>query len=197
MVVLQKQKKTKNDDGPEQVQQLHQPLLLQSSQPTLWKRLALHLACTVKAIPRNIIELLIQLYPNALESYDPHSGDIPLHLACAYLHRNKQPHDQNRHQHHEATTSSSSSSSSSALEIIRLLVNAKKHSTKVVNIHGRLPLHVAIINAAPYSIIEYLIRHDPGTVLCPDGNGKTPLQYAKECYPYGSPIIGLLEVVWM
>jgi ankyrin repeat protein len=140
-----------------------------SSEPYLWKRLALHLVCTVNS-PIGLIELLIQVYPKALECVDPHNGTIPLHLAC-------------RH--------------GCGLETIRALIMARSASTKAVDANGRLPLHHAIIVSAPYCIIDFLVQHDPVAVLCPDQHGKTPLQYAQHSYPIGSRVIGLLELVWM
>jgi ankyrin repeat protein len=140
-----------------------------TNEPILWKRLALHLACTVAA-PIGLIDLLLQLYPKALGCPDPHNGSIPMHLACQY---------------------------GSSLQVVRALIQARTASTKAVDARGRLPLHYAILSAAPYAIIELMVQHDPASVLCPDQEGKTPLQYCQHSYPVGNPVIGLLELVWM
>ena len=137
--------------------------------PVLWKRLGLHVACSVGA-PVGLIELLIELHPTALGAADPHNGSIPLHLACRYC---------------------------ASLQVIRSLIHARTATTKAVDNKGRLPLHYAILSAAPYTVIELLVHHDAAAVLCPDQEGKTPLQYAQYAYPTGSSVIGLLELVWM
>ena len=141
--------------------------------PILWKRLALHLACTVPGGPPiELVDALMQIYPEAVGCPDPHNGSIPLHLACQYA-------------------------GSSSLPTIRSLLAAKSASTKAVDSRGRLPLHWAILSAAPYAVIELLVKHDPSSILCPDQDGKSPLQYAHYSYPEGSAVVGLLEVVWM
>jgi ankyrin repeat protein len=140
-----------------------------SNEPTLWKRLALHLACTVAA-PVGLMELLIEIHPKALNCPDPHNGSIPLHLACQF---------------------------GASLQVIRALIRARTATTKAVDAQGRLPLHCAILSAASYATVELMVQHDPTAVLCPDQGGKTPLQYAQYSYLLGSPVIGLLELVWM
>lgn len=137
--------------------------------PSLWKRLALHLACSVAA-PVGLIDLLIHIHPNAVGCCDPHTGSIPLHLACQF---------------------------GASLEVIRTLIRARSTTTKAMDTQGKLPLHYAILSSSSYATIELLVHHDPATVLCPDQGGKTPLQYAQHSYPVGSPVIGLLELVWM
>lgn len=136
----------------------------------VWKRMALHVACLVSA-PMEVVELLIRAYPPALELPDPHNGSIPLHLACMIQ-------------------------DGSPL-LLRVLLQARPATTKALDARGRLPIHYAILSQANYGVVELLIRHDPASVLCPDREGKTPLQLAKHAYPAGSSVLGLLELVWM
>lgn len=135
----------------------------------LWKRLPLHVACVVSA-PLRVIESLIRAFPQALEIADPHSGSIPLHLACWH---------------------------NSPVTMLRALLQACPGTTKVADIHGRLPIHCAVLVQASYATIESLIQHDPASVLMPNFEGKTPLQLAHHSYPSASPVLGLLELVWM
>lgn len=151
---------------------------------TLWKRLPLHIACAgIEAPPIGFLDLLLKAYRGAASCADPHSGYLPLHLACQ-THCN--------------------------LAVIRTLLDAAPGTTKAVDgVLGRLPLHHAIVAQAPYSVLEVLVHHDPRTVSTPDQNGKTPLMLA-QCvyltrksgesshgYPRHHPVLSLLELVWM
>lgn len=135
--------------------------------PVVWKRLALHVACMVGA-PLQVMKALIRAHPAALQLSDPHSGAAPLHLACGL-----------------------------GADISTLQLLLVPGATKVTDARGRMPIHHAMIAQAPYGIVEWLIRCDPASVLCPDREGKTPLQLAHQSYPAGSSVLGLLELVWM
>jgi hypothetical protein len=50
---------------------------------------------------------------------------------------------------------------------------------------------------APYTIVERLVRQDPGTVLSPDQNGVTPLSLAQKTYPADDPVMSLMELAWL
>jgi hypothetical protein len=140
-----------------------------SSEPILWKRLALHLACAFGA-PLGLIETLHKMYPDAINSTDPHNGSLPLHLCCQF---------------------------GADVSVSRLLVQAHSSSTRAVDAKGRLALHYAVLAAAPFVVVELLVRHDPASVLCPDQDGKTSLQYAHHIYPLDSHVMGLMEMVWI
>ena len=147
----------------------------------LWKRLPLHIACAgIEAPPIGLLDLLLKAYRGAASCADPHSGYLPLHLACR-THCN--------------------------LAVIRTLLQAAPVTTKVVDaILGQLPLHHAILAHAPYSVIEALVHHDPQTVSFPDNNGKTPLMLAQRVYftsttgrsgPQNHPVLTLLDLAWL
>ena len=138
----------------------------------LWKRLPLHVACLMSA-PIGIIELLLTIYPKALTSHDPHNGSLPIHLAC-----------------------SSTSKSSSSLTLIQTLLN-NKATTKAVDDRGRLPLHYAILSKSPDEIVRYLVQLDAQSLYCPDEEGKTPLQYARQVYPSDCSVLGMLDSAWI
>jgi hypothetical protein len=140
-----------------------------SIEPVLWKRLALHLACAVAA-PIGLVELLLKIYPEAIDKSDPHNGSTPLHLSCQF---------------------------GASVQVVRALLQARTALTKAVDVRGRLALHYAVLAAAPFPIIELLVQHDPASALCPDQVSKTPLQYAHHVYPSGSHIMGFLETVWI
>jgi ankyrin repeat protein len=140
-----------------------------TTEPVLWKRLALHLACAVAA-PIGLVELLLKIYPEAIDKSDPHNGSTPLHLSCQF---------------------------GASVQVVRALLQARTALTKAVDVRGRMALHYAVLAAAPFPIIELLVQHDPASALCPDQDSKTPLQYAHYVYLSGSHIMGFLETVWI
>jgi len=139
-------------------------------EPYLWKRLALHLACTQAAVPMVLVDKMIEIYPEAIGISDPHTGDLAIHLACR---------------------------SGCSEAIVKRLIDAHPGSVKAVDIQGRLPLHHAILATAPTRVIRLLVQEDPSIILSPDQDGRTPLQYAQHCYPSGHAVLELLETVWM
>ncbi|KAG7344555.1 ankyrin repeat domain protein [Nitzschia inconspicua] len=165
---------------------------------TLWKRLPLHIVCSSVAcgdnkdgtvVPLGLIQLLIQAYPNGLRAVDPHTGMIPLHLACRSCGTQVKQRG--------SELLSSESMTSVMLQVIRIALKAFPHSTKVVDVAGRLPLHHAIMVGAPFPVVELLVNQDPGSVLSPDQNGNTPLSYALKVYPTGDRVMSLLELAWL
>jgi hypothetical protein len=167
---------------------------------TLWKRLPLHIVCSgtstpsdepiQRVVPIALVKLLIQAYPEGLRAVDPHTGMVPLHLACRSSCSKPAKEVQGK-------GSSADSMASVMLQVIRIALKAFPHSTKVVDAAGRLPLHHAIMVGAPYSVVEMLVHHDPGSVLSPDQDGNTPLTYAPKVYPVGDPVMALLELAWL
>lgn len=160
------------EQDPTQAREWHYGIDENSATTTelvLWKRLALHLACAVAA-PIGLVELLLKIYPQAIDKCDPHNGSTPLHLSCQF---------------------------GASVQVVRALLQARTALTKAVDVRGRLALHYAVLAAAPYPTIELLVQHDPASALCPDQDGKTPLQYAHYVYPSGSHIMGFLETVWI
>jgi hypothetical protein len=159
----------------------------------LWKRLPLHIVCSdvsilaggqKRVVPIGLIQLLIHLYPAGLRAVDPHTGMIPLHLACrscAMPGKSKSPE----------------SLSSVMLQFVRIALKAFPHSTKVADAAGRLPIHHAIMMGAPFAVVKLLVHQDPGSVLSPDQDGNTPLLHAHRVYPFGDPVMSLLELAWM
>lgn len=161
---------------------------------TLWKRLPLHIVCSgvisndADVIPLCLVQLLIQANPEGLRAVDPHTGMVPLHLACR---SSGSPTDGS------GGKKSPTAMASIMLHVIRIALKAFPHSTKVVDVAGRLPLHHAIMVGAPISVVELLVHQDPGSVLSPDQEGNTPLSYAPKVYPTGDPVMSLLELAWL
>jgi ankyrin repeat protein len=135
--------------------------------PVVWKRLPIHLACAYGA-PVGVISVLLQSYPPGAISADPHDGSLPLHIACQ---------------------------STLSLAVVKLLLGFCPEATKAVNLQGRLPMLVAIVNKAPYGVIEALIEEDPLTVTVSDQDGKTPMDYAKQIYGPRHIVVELLAMV--
>jgi len=161
---------------------------------TLWKRLPLHIVCAgpkasksenTTPVPLGLVQLLIQVYPESLRSADPHTGMIPLHLACRSCAR------------HSENDVDAISICSVMLQVIRLALKIYPHSTKAVDVMGRSPLHHAVMVGAPYPVVELLVHQDPGSVLSSDQEGFTPLCYAQKMYAVGDPVMSLLELAWL
>jgi ankyrin repeat protein len=156
---------------------------------TLWKRLPLHIVCAGSSnnspVPLGLVHLLIKVYPQGLRSVDPHTGMIPLHLACRSCGR--QPAGPSRNNEMAVVM----------LQVIRLGLQVYPHSTKALDVAGRSPLHHAVMVGAPMAVIDILVHKDPGSVLCPDQNGFTPLCYAQEKYAAGEPVMSVLELLWL
>lgn len=165
---------------------------------TLWKRLPLHIVCArssvlkgdgvQRVVPLGLVQRLIQVYPEALRAVDPHTGMVPLHLACRSCagHRSQQKFGEGE------------SVSSVMLQVIRTAVKIFPHLTKVVDVAGRIPLHYAVMVGSPFPVIDILVNHDPGSVLSPDQNGITPISYAQKMYQEGGEdIMALLELAWL
>lgn len=141
--------------------------MMETKKSTVWKRLALHLACVYRA-PVGLVDVLLQANPKAATSTDPHSGVLPIHLACHY---------------------------GSSYRLIKALLMHAPQTTKAVDNHGSSPLHRAVLAKSHYAIIELLVIADPVAVLVRNRNEKTPLDLAVETYGKDSIMTRLLEMV--
>lgn len=148
------------------------------NQLVLWKRVALQVACVVQA-PVKVLKILMRAHPQALEIPDPHSGALALHLACWY--------SSSRHDDHDGVN----------LQIIRTLLEARPNTTKAVDDQGRLPIHLAILAKASFKCIQLLVQQDPTSLWSPNGRGETPLALAHRVYPKDSPVLHMMQVIWM
>ena len=134
----------------------------------VWRRTALHSACRYRA-PVGLVKVLVEAYPVAVTSPDPHCGSLPVHLAC-------------RHK--------------SSYRVIKLLLAHSPATSKAVDNCGRLPLHHAVLAKAHYAIVELLVEVDPAAVLAIDKDNQTPLDLAKGAYgPKSAVVVRLLEMV--
>ena len=164
---------------------------------TLWKRLPLHIVCAgtssaagsnAHVLPLGLVELLIQVYPEALRAVDPHTGMIPLHLACRSCAQMSSS---------DVAQNTGESIASVMFQIIFVSLRVFPHLTKVVDLFGRLPLHYAVMVGAPYAVMELLVLHDPGTVLSPDQEGITPISSAQKTFSADDPVMTLMELSWL
>lgn len=163
----------------------------EQQQPILWKRLVLHVACSVTA-PIELIQLLLQIYPEAITAPDPHTGSLPIHLACSTSSGRGSTCTG------DGLLSSSPPSSSLSLPLIQELMVHAPGTTKAVDYRGRSPLHCAILSKASTPIVRFLVQHDRASVVCPDIYEKTPLEYAHRVYPDDNDVVPLLDtIVWI
>ena len=135
----------------------------------VWKRQALHLACVYRA-PVGLVEVLLEAYPHAATSPDPHCGSLPIHLAC-----------QNR----------------TSYRVVKSLLVHSPSTSKAMDKLGRLPLHYAVIAKAHYAIVELLLNVDPSAALAADKYSQTPLDLAKQTHGKKNVVVRLLEMVTM
>jgi len=112
--------------------------------------LLLHIACWYGA-PLETIQLLLDLYPDAISIKDDH-GEIPLHSACD----NTEP----------------------SFETIELLISQYPDAVHTPKIHAMLPLHLALQCGASTNIIMTLLNHFPDAAKHVTGRGKLALHYA-------------------
>lgn len=134
----------------------------------VWRRTALHSACRYRA-PVGLVQVLLEAYPVAATSPDPHNGSLPIHLAC----------------HHKAS-----------YRVLKLLLTHSPGTSKAVDCRGRLPLHHAVLAKAHYAIVELLVEVDPDAVLAQDKDHQTPLDLARAEYgPKSAVVVRLLEMV--
>jgi ankyrin repeat protein len=110
----------------------------------------LHYACRFQATP-DIVDYLIRRWSDSIIE-TTQSGWLPLHLACAC----QAPED-----------------------VSDLLLHAWPESVwRKTTTHGRLPIHYALANFAPFSLIQGLVEGNPQTIQVKDMNGWTPFHVA-------------------
>lgn len=94
----------------------------------------LHLACSCNATTQ-IIRLLIEVNPDALDIAEPDTGNLPLHYACCF--------------------------ENASLETIRLLLSHRPESIKACNSEDMRPLHLVLNYGASEEVILHLIDCSP------------------------------------
>jgi len=117
--------------------------------------LPIHRACWFACTPSKLIEKLIDIYPESLESRDKICGSVPLHYAVL-------------------------NNSCSDYCIIRLLIKHCRNGASAININGRTPL-IAHICGSPWpsvDVVNMLIDASPNSVKLKDNNKRFPLHYA-------------------
>lgn len=124
--------------------------------PHCWT--ALHHACSRRCPHADVIDSLLNAYPEALVKTDDR-GWTPLHQACRF----KAPKD-----------------------VVRLLLRAYpelgKRSACMRNSEGRSALWLALRYDAPNGVVDMLLQADPGAVLDEDREGGSPLTLVWDDY---------------
>ena len=120
---------------------------------TDYPRLPIHLACSHSDVPQDLIEALLNAYPEGCTAKEG-SGSNPLHLAC----KNCLP-----------------------LDIIATLLTKYPKATRVKDQIGRLPLHLACASGTELSVVKILMDAYPASCSMKDYNGHTALTYVDYC----------------
>jgi Ankyrin repeats (3 copies) len=121
---------------------------------SIYKRLPLHCAC-IYGGPIELIDTLINLFPEGIQTIDPTDSSTPLSLACF---------------------------ANNSIKIIRLILRSYPQAIDIVNIYGQVPLHVAILSKVSHDVVELLVEESPHLVLLKDNDGLNSINYAKIVY---------------
>jgi len=111
---------------------------------------AFHVACRTAA-PVEILELLLQEYPGAMQIAD-NSGCFPLHCAC------------------QARTPS--------LAVLQFLLQQDPAAVRACDNTGSLPLHHLCGSKPPDDIVDFLLAANEGSISVRANNGYLPLMVA-------------------
>ncbi len=103
-----------------------------------------------KDFPIDILKLMIETYPEALQEKD-YDEMLPCHIAC---------------------------SRSLSLDIISLIVTTDPLALQERDIHGKLPLHWACSSNASYDVVKLLVDSYPNSVKEKIDRGRLPLHLA-------------------
>jgi ankyrin repeat protein len=154
------------------VEALHNanPKAIQESDST-YQRNALHIA-VMNSTTHKTVSLLLKLDPKGATVQDIH-GRLPIHYAAK--------------------------STLTDERMMRCLLKAYPESTTVSDDNGFLPLHVACRMGQPMSIVRFMIRIAPETILAKTNKGSTPIHCTWQ-YKEGEParqqeIVDLLTAV--
>ena len=157
-----------------------------SDDVTVWyRRLPLHHACSAKNVTPQIIEALLEAYPEALLEQDE-TGKVPLIHACRRdtsmdavkvvltEEAAKQPDSEGKCALHWACEYRCSKPK------VQLLVDAAPSVLRHVDNYGRLPLHwecsIVSDRKEKMSVVSYLVEEYPEAVNVTDSDARNPLQ---------------------
>ena len=183
----------------------------------MWKRLPIHIVCghykdsptlnpssTIYADgrerdvmpPIGLLQLLLSSYPDGLKHPESVSGSLPLHLVCASFGRSRLYGSSLKADEGSTFTGITSLEFvRSRLQVLQFMLTMYPFATKSRDsVHGRIPLHHAVLACAPFEVIRLLVYRDPRSIVCPDQNGMTPLAYAEKVYSIDGPVMDLLEL---
>jgi Ankyrin repeats (3 copies) len=153
---------------------------------TIWyRRLPLHHACGQKLVPLELIQALMEAYPESTMEKDE-TGKVPLIHAC----RRDAPLDIVKEVLTEETARATDAEGKAALhwaceyraslEKIKVLVETSREVLELKDVYGRLPMHwecsVVSDRKDKMPVVKYLVREFPEAVSAKDKDGKTPLQ---------------------
>jgi ankyrin repeat protein len=114
--------------------------------------LVIHHAC-IFLQSLDIIQHLVQVFPESLMTPRDISGKLPLH--CAF------------------------SNPGTSLELVEYLAEMCPESLTKSDINGRLPIHEACLNGCSLSILKLLVDNSPGSIIeYPDLDESLPIHLA-------------------
>lgn len=122
--------------------------------------LPIHRACNLGTmVPLEVIEQLIDAYPQSLEHKAGKCAELPLHVAVSHEHNGLH------------------------MEIVKLLLRHYKEGAAVQDAHGQTPLtsHLFFYRHPNLQVIQMLVEAHPHAIQMIDIYQKCPLHYAARC----------------
>ena len=113
--------------------------------------LPIHEACANSEAPLELVEAIIQAYPDGLRLKESAYKRLPLHIACR---------------------------KNANFGVVSLLIETFADGALIADTLGRLPLHYALSNGADEDIVQTVLRQTPGAARGTDRRGWLPLHVA-------------------
>ena len=113
--------------------------------------LPIHEACANENIPFNVVEALVQAYPDCIVVTETAYHRLPLHIVCR---------------------------KTANAQVVKFLLDKNVNAALEPDALGRLPLHYALSNGANDDVVDLLLQYSPSAARGVDRKGWTPLHVA-------------------
>jgi hypothetical protein len=99
----------------------------------------LHFACMTEAVSLQVVEYLVEQFPDAVKAENFRYRQLPLHFACV--------------------------NEVASLEVVQYLVEQWPGSVRASIADGSIPMHLACSNKAPsLEVVQYLVERWPDSI---------------------------------